>query len=134
MSRVAPLIFALAFAACSSDPTVVSEGAPADLDDCAHVVDVAVSRSGDTYSFVVTVRSTDTGWDKYTDAWEVRSPDGEVLAVRELLHPHVDEQPFTRSLSQADVPEGTTVVTIAARDSVRGFCGHTMDVALPGRS
>ena len=91
---------------------------------CADVidVDVEVQANGD-YRFDVTVASADTGWDKYADAWEVRAPDGTVLGVRELAHPHVDEQPFTRSLSGVTIAAGMTEVVVAARDSVEGFCG-----------
>ena len=41
----------------------------------------------------------DTGWDDYADGWRVLDMDGNELGMRVLHHPHVDEQPFTRSLS-----------------------------------
>lgn len=98
---------------------------------CADVVAVQVTATGDrTFGFDVTVASGDTGWDKYADAWEIRTPDGRVVGVRELLHPHVDEQPFTRSLAGVEIPEGVEDVVVAARDSVGGFCGETMTVSL----
>ncbi|MGB5655630.1 MAG: hypothetical protein WBN35_03340, partial [Acidimicrobiia bacterium] len=56
---------------------------------------------------------------------------GEVLDTRVLAHPHVGEQPFTRSLTGVDIPEAVTTVEIAARDSVVGFCGTTATVAVP---
>ena len=69
----------------------------------------------------VTLAHPDTGWDHYADAWEVLSLDGESLGVRELAHPHVEEQPFTRSLS-VDLPgDGPWEVLIRARDSVHGW-------------
>jgi len=37
--------------------------------------------------------------------WEVLSVGGDVLAVRQLAHPHVKEQPFTRTLFKAPIPE-----------------------------
>ena len=83
-----------------------------------------------TWRFDVTVASADTGWDKYADAWEVRLPDGTVVGTRELLHPHVDEQPFTRSLSGVAVPADVDRVVVAARDSVSGFCGETIEASL----
>ena len=102
---------------------------------CADVTGVVVKEEGDGgYRFDVTVRSADTGWDKYADGWEVRSPDGTVLGFRELLHPHETEQPFTRSLSGVEVPATVTAVTVAARDSVLGYCGQEATVELPGRS
>ena len=83
--------------------------------------------------FVVTVRHADAGWDHYADAWQVIGPDGAVIATRELRHPHVDEQPFTRDLRGVAIPPGVTRVRIRARDSVHGFGGAEVEVALPGR-
>lgn len=99
---------------------------------CADVLDVIVSAEGEgTYRFDVTVRSPDTGWDKYADLWEVRDPSGRVLGERVLAHPHVEEQPFTRSQSGIEIPAGVAIVTVAARDSVAGFCGALYEVAVP---
>ena len=98
---------------------------------CADVVDAAVTPSGDRFVVTATVESADTGWERYADAWEVRTTEGDVLATRILAHPHVDEQPFTRSLTDVEIPEGVTTVEIAARDSVVGFCGLTAPVAVP---
>lgn len=96
---------------------------------CADVIDVVVSSDADgVYTFAVTVASPDTGWDKYADAWIVREGDVE-LARRVLTHPHVDEQPFTRSLSGIETSAGE--VTVSAHDSVVGECGLTQTVALP---
>ncbi len=117
-----------------SQGTSTSDAPDAEPEECAHVVDVSVQASAGTFSFDVTVRSRDTGWDKYADAWEVRAPDGTVLGVRELLHPHENEQPFTRSLRDVEIPESLREVTVAARDSVVGFCGDTVTVQLPGRT
>lgn len=95
-------------------------------------VDVARERAG-TFRFDVTVRHADEGWSHYADRWEVVAPDGTVLGTRVLLHPHVDEQPFTRSLGGVAVPEGVGTVTLRARDSVHGHGGASIDVAVPGR-
>jgi hypothetical protein len=98
----------------------------------ADVVDVEVRRSGDgIWRFDVTVRHADTGWDHYADAFEVVAPDGTVLATRTLLHPHVDEQPFTRSISGVAIPGGIGEVTVRAHDKVDGYGGAEMTVTLP---
>ncbi len=97
---------------------------------CADVVDVAISGDG-PYTFAVTVSSPDTGWDKYADEWRIESETGDVLGVRELAHPHVDEQPFTRSLGGVEVDAGSTVI-VAARDSVEGYCGDRLTVTVGG--
>ena len=67
--------------------------------------------------FSVTLRHADTGWDHYADGWRVELADGTVLGVRELLHPHVTEQPFTRS-ARISVPDGVETVYVRARCSV----------------
>ena len=69
----------------------------------------------------VTLAHPDTGWDHYADAWEVLNLSGESLGVRELAHPHVEEQPFTRSLSVTLPGDGPWEVLIRARDSVHGW-------------
>ena len=99
---------------------------------CADVVDASADGTDGVYRFSATVRSGDTGWDKYADAWEVRTVDGMVLGTRELAHPHETEQPFTRSLNGVEVPPGTAEVVLAARDSVNGFCGVEFTLAIAG--
>lgn len=85
-------------------------------------MDAAASPTGrGVYSFDVTLRHADSGWDHYADGWEVVAPDGEILGKRTLYHPHVNEQPFTRSLSGVTVPEGFDHVEIRAHDKVHGY-------------
>ena len=108
-------------------PAVVAAAGEAD------VVDVRVTPQSDGYRFDVTIRHDDTGWDHYADKWQVVGPDGTVLGERLLLHPHVDEQPFTRSLSRVQVPDGVVEVTIRGHDSVHGWGGKVIAVALPDR-
>lgn len=107
--------------------------APAAAAGEADVLDVTVGAEGDRqYRFTVTVSHADEGWDHYADRWEILGPEGEVLGVRELLHPHVDEQPFTRSLGGVGIPAGVNEVQVRARDSVHGYGGAEVMVALPG--
>jgi len=117
----------------SQATTQVTTGSTVASAACADVIGATIDATGDTYRISATVLSPDTGWDEYADAWEARAPDGSVLGTRVLAHPHVDEQPFTRSLSDVTVPEGVTTLSIAARDSVEGFCGATFDLVVPGR-
>lgn len=99
----------------------------------ADVLDVTVIRTGEyVYRFDVTVLHGDEGWDHYADRWEVIAPDGTVLGTRVLRHPHVGEQPFTRSLAGVRVPEGIGKVTVRARDSVHEYGGAEVVVKLPG--
>lgn len=86
--------------------------------------------------FEVTVRHADEGWDHYADRWEVLAPDGRVLATRVLLHPHVGEQPFTRTLAGVTIPPGVERVHLRAHDLVHGFGGRELDLPIraPGES
>ena len=98
----------------------------------ADVIEVDVKQTGkDTYFFKVTVRHADEGWDHYANKWDVVAPDGTVLGTRTLFHPHVDEQPFTRSLSDVKISESITEVTVRAHDSVHEYGGKTVQVAIP---
>lgn len=114
-------LFAAALAACLSAPAIAGE---------ADVLSATASRTGESWRFEVTVRHDDEGWEHYADQWRVLAPDGTVLAERELLHPHVGEQPFTRSLDGIAIPPGTGSVTVEARDSVHGRGGATVTVDL----
>lgn len=101
----------------------------------ADVIDVRVQAQADgSYQFDATVRHMDEGWDHYADAFEIISPDGEVLGARVLAHPHVNEQPFTRSLGGVHIAPGITSVDVRARDKVHGLGGKTYHVTLPGRT
>lgn len=98
----------------------------------ADVLDVAVERTDDgDWRFRVTVAHADEGWEHYADQWQVLAPDGGVLGTRTLYHPHVEEQPFTRSLGGVRIPRDVREVTIRARDKVHGHGGKTVTVALP---
>jgi hypothetical protein len=84
-----------------------------------------------TYLFRVTIFHKDEGWNHYADKYEIVSPDGKVLGTRVLLHPHVDEQPFTRALAGVKIPEKIKEVIIRAHDSVHKYGGKTMKVPIP---
>ncbi|MEM1352393.1 MAG: hypothetical protein AAGF27_08605, partial [Pseudomonadota bacterium] len=78
-------LFLLAGIACAEEPNIES---------------VTVRQASDgTWRFDVTISHPDTGWDHYANGWRVLDMDGNELGMRELVHPHVEEQPFTRSLS-----------------------------------
>ena len=90
----------------------------------------ATANVGGSYTFSVTVAHAYSGWKHYADKFEVLAADGTVLETRILYHPHIDEQPFTRSLAGVRVPEGVTEVRVRARDSVHGWGGAELTVAL----
>ena len=93
-------------------------------------VRITKERAG-TYRFDVTVRHADTGWKHYADDWDVVGPGGEILGTRVLVHPHENEQPFTRSLTGVPIPRGITRVTVRAHDKVHGYGGKKMAVRIP---
>jgi hypothetical protein len=82
-------------------------------------------------SFAVTVKHADSGWGHYANKWDVLTTDGTIVASRELLHPHENEQPFTRSLHDVKLPAGTKEVDVRAYDSVHGYGGKVVRVSIP---
>ena len=80
----------------------------------------------------VSVSHNDQGWDHYADGWEVMKPGAdEILATRILHHPHVDEQPFERSLAGVRIPAGLERVRVRAHDKLHGHGGLEKTVELP---
>lgn len=91
---------------------------------------VDFKKSGaDIYRFIVTVRHNDEGWDHYADKWDVVDSGGNVIGTRVLMHPHENEQPFTRSMSLS-VPMHIKKVLIRAHDKEHGYGGKEMWVEL----
>jgi len=99
--------------------------------DVTHVA-IRAGASG-TYDLDVTIRSRDTGWERYADRIEALGPDGKLLGTRVLEHPHDDEQPFTRDLYGLTVPPGIARIEVRAHFKPTGYDGETLPVALPGR-
>ena len=98
----------------------------------ADVVEVKVSKSGkNSYNFTVTVLHKDTGWKHYANKWDIIDEKGIVLGTRVLHHPHVEEQPFTRSLSGVEIPDNIKAVKVRAYDSVHEYGGKVVSIKLP---
>ena len=76
--------------------------------------------SAQKFNISVTVEHADEGWDHYANAWRVYSMDGKLIGERILYHPHVNEQPFTRSLLGLSVPSEVKEVMIVAVCSKTG--------------
>lgn len=112
----------MAFVLCSFATPLVAE-APL-------VQSVSTSQSANTWGFSVTLLHPDTGWEHYADGWEVLDADGNRLGLRVLAHPHVNEQPFTRSLSGVEIPAGTASVFIRTRCIVDGWSREVFEVQL----
>jgi len=90
----------------------------------------AHQNSNKTWTFAVTLKHKDTGWDHYANEWQVIAPNDKVLATRTLYHPHVDEQPFTRNTSGVKIPDNIDTVRIIAKDSVHGLSTTAIEVNL----
>ena len=99
------------------------------------VVEVGVdAQESGNFTFNVTLRHGDEGWEHYADRWDVVSVDGAtVYGERVLYHPHVTEQPFTRSLSGVAVPAGVREVIVRGHDKLHEFGGTELRVTLPER-
>lgn len=107
MRRMALFLFFALTGAALADPPVVK--------------DVTMRQFGNLWTFDVTVLHGDTGWDDYADGWRILDQDGRQLGLRNLAHPHVNEQPFTRSLSGVQIPSHVTAIGIQTRDSIGGW-------------
>ena len=126
-TRAAGLILvALLGGACGDGDTPAGDGLYPD------VVDVqATSDDGLTWTFHVTLSSPYDTPARYADGWRVVGPDGTVYGVRELLHDHAAEQPFTRSLAGVEIPSTVTSVVVEGRDQRNGWGGTSVAFDLP---
>lgn len=128
-------IICLAIVASSvASSLAVAESEKTDQQKHPDVVDVQVMPSGENrFDFDVTVSSPYDSAKRYADAFRVMSEEGRVFGVRELLHNHANEQPFTRRLSDVDIPPEIDEVTLQARDQEHGYGGETRTIGLRGR-
>lgn len=124
-SSLQKLLVSLIFALATSLVTFNVSAGEAD------VVDVTIESLGNgKFRINATIAHEDTGWDHYANRWDVLNESGEVIGVRELAHPHVNEQPFTRSVSVA-IPISVKTITIRANDSVHETGGKTVEIEVP---
>jgi len=109
------LLFCIASVASLVASTVVNANE-------VEIVDVRATQSSDkTWRFAVTLKHKDEGWDHYANEWQIIAPDNKILGTRTLYHPHVNEQPFTRSLDGVKIPAELKTVRIIAKDTVHGL-------------
>lgn len=117
---------------------LAAESAPAKPSGDADVTFVKATFVGEgKWTFAVTVKHPDVGWRDFANGWDVVLPDGKPILLspkskftRVLGHPHVNEQPFTRSQSNIPIPEGVQTVTVRAHDLVHGYGGKIIEVKL----
>lgn len=109
----------------NQDETAADDGASEEL--FPDIVSVDLTRDDDEFaSFAVTVSSPYDSPERYADGWRVLDQDGTVLGEHTLGHDHASEQPFTRTQSDVEIPEGTTELTIEGRDQISGYGGETV--------
>ena len=135
------MILALAFA-CGEEPPAEAPSTkktkPAKTVGDANVTNVFAREERDkTWTFHVTVEHEDVNWYDYADGWDIVLPDGTVLKpdpfgqyTRHVRHPHVEEQPFTRTQKELEIPEGVDRVRVRAHDKKDGWGGKEIDVLL----
>lgn len=86
------------------------------------------------YQFNVTLAHADKSWQHYANLWQIETLSGEVLGTRVLLHPHINEQAFTRSLSNIKIPKSVTKVIVRAGCTIDGINSKKIVVELGARS
>lgn len=87
--------------------------------------------AGETWRLTATMSSPYDSPERYADAFRALDDDGKELGVRELLHDHADEQPFTRSLDGLEIPGDVERITVQGRDLEHGWGGGTATVEVP---
>ena len=126
-------VLAVALACSSNDAAEVDPDTDTTSQRFPDVIAVSIDGSDGTYDFDVTVSSPYDTPERYADGWRVLAPDGTVLGERPLAHDHADEQPFTRSLTDVEIPAGIRTVMVEARDLENGYGGGTVTEQVPDR-
>lgn len=122
--KILPLTKALLMTFIANGTLIAGEA------DVEHVEIKALGQG--SFRVDVTLRHEDSGWDHYANRWDILDETGKVIGTRVLYHPHVNEQPFTRSLT-LQIPDSVKIVTIEAHDLVHMSGGKTFDAEVPHR-
>ena len=104
----------------------------------ANVTEVFAREESDgTWTFHVTVEHNDRDWADFADGWDVVLPDGTAVRpdpfyayTKQIRNPHVDEQPFTRTQRNIEIPTDVNTVRVRAHDKAGGFGGQEVEVDL----
>lgn len=113
-----------------------SQTVPDGAEPSVDVISVrAVGESG-AYTVYVTIRSDETGCDRYADWWEVLTPEGELVYRRILDHSHPDDQPFERFGGPVAIEASEEVVVRghlhSDREGEGGYVGQAMRGSIAG--
>lgn len=126
-------VLAVLLAGCteggSDSEAVATSSAESAAQRYPDIIEVAVTEQDDGMaSLDVTVSSPYDTTQRYADGWRVLDQDGAVLGEHMLTHDHAGEQPFTRTQTGVQIPEGTTELTVEGRDQQHGYGGDTVTV------
>jgi len=122
MFKTAKLIIAIA--------SILSLSSLSAMAGKADVMAAKARKTGDSWQISATIKHADEGWKHYANSFQVLTMEGKVLGTRVLYHPHVDEQPFTRSLSGVKIPAEISKIRVRAGDLVHGFGGKEIIIKL----
>ena len=95
-----------------------------------NIISATLTKQPTTWHVAVTIKHADSGWEHYADAWRIVDKNDAILGMRILAHPHVYEQPFTRTLSNVAIPLELKTVYIKARDNMHGWSKQRLRVDL----
>ncbi|MEL6317254.1 MAG: hypothetical protein AAFR16_06400 [Pseudomonadota bacterium] len=113
----------------------IAAGAPQAAAGEADVMEAVATPAGgygdvEIWRFEVTVLHVGTSWQHYVSIIEVLAPNGALLGERRLYAPSLEDETFTTTIPQVEIPAGVTEVTVRAHDSVHGYGGRTVTVLL----
>ena len=66
----------------------------------------------------------------YADEWRLIDAQGNILGSRVLLHAHVEEQPFTRALSNVKLDGSLGNIYVEAHDKEHGWSKQKLEIDL----
>ena len=126
---------------CSDDQTEESTKTPEKKVQSTADADVtnvfAREESDGLWTFHVSVKHKDVNWYDFADGWDVVLPDGSPVKpdpfgqfTRHIRHPHVHEQPFTRTQKEISIPKDVDRVRVRAHDKKHGWGGKEVEVLL----
>lgn len=92
------------------------------------IVKVVLTSESGSWRADVELKHDDTGWEHYADAWRLVDEKGNEVGKRTLWHPHVNEQPFTRSLSNFHIGAANKIIYVEAHDKKHGWSPNKVKI------
>ncbi len=97
------------------------------------IVNVVLTKHTGAWRADVTLKHADEGWKHYADAWRLVDVKGNEIGKRTLYHPHVNEQPFTRSLSDFHIGNNK-IIFVEAHDLKHGWSPNRVKIDMSKNS